>query len=94
MWIFVGESKGEDLVLGHTEKSKHYLYVNCVRANSVLPFTVCLCTYRYTHWHYVFGYNNDKIVTANVSASIDDKYMMDITTHDPSHVVSSLAEAS
>ena len=64
MWIYVGESEFEDLLMGHTDISKHYLY---------------------THLHFVLGYNGDKIVTANVSAS--PSFRADITTHDPSHAV-------
>jgi len=62
MWIYVGESEAEDMLVGHTELSKHFLY---------------------THLHFVIGYNGDKIVTANVSAS--PSFRTDITTHDPSH---------
>ena len=62
MWIYVGESADEDFLIGHTDRSKHYLY---------------------THLHFVVGYNGDKVVSANVSAS--PVYRQDITTHDPSH---------
>ena len=56
MWGYVGEHEAEDFLLGHTDRSKHYLY---------------------THLHFTVGYNSDKIVTVNVSAS--PAYRQDIT---------------
>lgn len=56
MWGYVGEHEAEDFLLGHTDRSKHYLY---------------------THLHFTIGYNGDKIVTVNVSAS--PAYRQDIT---------------
>lgn len=56
MWGYVGEHEGEDYLIGHTDRSKHYLY---------------------THLHFSLGYNGDKMVTANVSAS--PAYRQDIT---------------
>lgn len=56
MWGYVGEHEAEDFLLGHTDRSKHYLY---------------------THLHFTIGYNGDKVVTANVSAS--PAYRQDIT---------------
>lgn len=62
MWVYIGEGESEDFLLGHTDKSKHFLY---------------------THLHFVLGYNGDKVVSANVTASPDNK--ADITSHDPTH---------
>lgn len=64
MWIYVGEGESEDFLLGHTDKSRHYLY---------------------THFHFTVGYNGDKVVSVNVTASPDHR--ADITLHDPSHAI-------
>ncbi len=37
---YIGEHEHEDLILGHTESSRHFLY---------------------THLHFAFTYNNDKV---------------------------------
>ncbi len=63
MWGYVGEHEAEDFLLGHTDRSKHYLY---------------------THLHFTIGFNGDRVVTANVSAS--PAYRQDITGPDAEDV--------
>ncbi len=56
MWGYVGEVEGEDVLLGHLETGRRYLY---------------------PHLHFSIGYNEDQVVSVNVSTNPQRK--VDIT---------------
>lgn len=63
LYGYVGETLNEDLLLGHTEESQHFIY---------------------PHLHFTITYNEDRIVSADVSVNPSDK--VDITNHEPTTV--------